>query len=71
MATAAVRLGNANRMRNELKYVAIVKIGACHSPIPGARNRSTVTMKLIAAMMDEAPRMASATVQNVTPSWGE
>ena len=71
MAMAAVRLGKAKRMRNELMKVATVKRGICQRPMPLARKRRHVTMKLIAAMMDEAPSTASEIVQNVTPSCGE
>ena len=51
--------------------VAIEKIGICHNPIPLARKRRQVMMKLIAPRMDEPPRRISATIQNVTPSCGE
>ncbi len=68
---AAVRLGKANKMRNELMNVATEKTGICQRPIPLARKRSMVTMKLTAPMIDDAPSRASETVQKVTPSCGE
>src|SRR5450759_1830182 len=51
--------------------VATEKMGICQRPMPLARKRRHVTMKLIAAMMDEAPSTARDTVQKVTPSCGE
>ena len=51
--------------------VATEKIGICHNPIPFARKRRHVMMKLIAPRIDEPPSSTSATIQNVTPSCGE
>ena len=68
---AAVRLGKANRIRNELMNVATEKIGICQSPMPLARKRRHVTMKLMAPRIDEPPSSTSEIVQNVTPSCGE
>ena len=51
--------------------VAIEKIGICHRPMPGARKRRQVTMKLIAPRIDDPPSRTSETIQNVTPALGE
>ena len=68
---AAVRLGKAKRMRNELMKVATVKMGICHRPMPFALKRRHVTMKLMDPRIDEPPSSTSETIQNVTPSCGE
>ena len=51
--------------------VATEKIGICQSPMPLARKRRQVTMKLIAPRIDEPPSRTSEMIQNVTPSLGE
>ena len=51
--------------------VATEKIGICQRPMPLARKRRLVTMKLMEPRIDEPPSSTSETIQNVTPSCGE
>ena len=67
MISAAVTIGIANSVRNAVTSIIHVNTGIRMSVMPGARSWRTVTMKLIADVVDAIPSMTMPTAQKSAP----
>ena len=67
MIIAEVTMGMANAVRNATTSIIHVNTGIRMSVMPGARMLSTVTMKLIADVVDPMPRNTMPMTQKSTP----
>ena len=67
MIIAAVTIGIANSVRNAVTSVIHTNTGMRRNVIPGARMLSTVTMKLIADVVDPMPSITRPTAQKSAP----
>ena len=67
MSSAAVSEGTASTMRMDVVVVAQVKIGIRVRVMPGARSRSTVTMKLMAPSSELVPTISRPRIHRSSP----
>ena len=71
MMSATVMIGIANSVRKATTSIIHTNTGMRMSVMPGARRFRTVTMKLIADVVDPMPSMTRPTVQKSGPCPGK